>query len=315
MINWMDGHCDVLWRMWEQGKKAPSFYAEDSYDVTYPRLRRAGMKCQWFALFLPPSVPAGQRFKEALAQIDIFYTYVIGREEKMVPLTSLSDIDRLDEGQCGAILHLEGAEALEGNLTHLRMLYRLGVRQMGLTWNYANEVADGIQEERGGGFTRFGRELLAEMQRLRMVVDVSHLSERAFWEVMDVPDLAVVASHSNCRAICRHPRNLTDDQIRALIAKGGLIGLNFIPFFLNDQDDRAEVDDLYRHIDHLCALGGSDHLFFGSDFDGADQKLKDLEHMGKLPTWQKKLKVRYSKKEVEKWGWANGRRFYQRYFG
>lgn len=314
-MNWMDGHCDVLWRMWERGKKAPSFYEEDSYDVTYPRLHRSGVKCQWFALFLPPSVPAGQRFKEALKQIDYFYTYVIGTENKMVPLTSMSDIDQLNEGQCGAILHLEGAEALEGDLTNLRTLYRLGVRQVGLTWNYANEVADGIKEERNGGLTLFGREVIAEMKRLQMVVDVSHLSVRAFWEVMEIPDLAVVASHSNCRAICHHSRNLSNEQIRALIAKGGLIGLNFIPFFVNDRDEQAKADDLYRHIDHICALGGSDHLFFGSDFDGDDQKLKDLEHMGKLPTWQKKLMALYSKKEVEKWGWANGKRFYQRSFG
>lgn len=310
-MKWLDGHCDVLWRMWEKKENPPSFYKEDSYDVTYPRILQAKVKMQWFAIFIPPTVPQGQRLKEALQQIDLFYLNIVQNKEKMVPFASVESFYTLKKDQCGAILHLEGADALEGDISNLRILAQLGVRQVGLTWNFANDLADGIWEKRNGGLTHFGYEVVREMARLNMVVDVSHLSVQGFWDVMELDDIAVVASHSNCQSICSHKRNLSDEQIKALVAKKGLIGINFIPFFLYNTSHQAKVEDIYRHIDHLCQLGGSNSIYFGSDFDGDTEKLSGLEHMGKLPLFTKSLLRLYGRKEVENWIWNNGFKFYQ----
>lgn len=305
-MKWMDGHCDVLWRMWEDPNK--NFYLNQTgLDVQYEYIVQANMKLQIFAVFVPPSVKVGQRSKEALKQIDLFYEQVIGHEQYMVPVTSVDKLDSLRNAQCGALLALEGADALEGDLAMLRLFHRLGVRQIGLTWNYANEVADGIQEPRGGGLTQFGRELLSEMSRLQMIVDVSHLSEAGFYDVMETT-MPVVASHSNSRAICPHVRNLTDEQICLLIARDGLIGINFVPYFVAKQN--ATIADLCRHIEHICELGGEDHIFFGSDFDGEIQKIAGLENLSQLQHLQAELTVRYGEEIVQKWGFNNCYRFY-----
>lgn len=306
-MDWVDGHCDVLWRIWEDPAKC--FYQEDGgLDVTYASLIRSQVKLQVFAVFVPPTVNKGQRCREAFRQIDLFYQRIIGDGRKMVLLSAMDDLDHLTSEQCAALLCLEGAEALEGDLTLLRIFHRLGVRQLGLTWNVANEVADGILEERGGGLTNFGRKLLKEMERLQMIVDVSHLSEAAFWEVIEAGTLPVVASHANCRAICPHKRNLTDAQIEAIIAKKGLIGINFVPYFVAEH--QPSVSDVLRHIDHIASLHGEDVIFFGSDFDGELRKIPSLENMKQLNQFKKELLKRYPEDLVRKWGFENAYRFY-----
>ena len=309
-MRWIDGHCDVLWRMWEDPTK--DFYQEDGrLDVTYTSLIQAKVRLQVFAIFVPPFIQRGQRCREAFKQVDLFYRRIIRDGEKMVLLTSINELDQLSPKQCAALLSLEGAEALEGDLTLLHIFYRLGVRQLGLTWNVANEAADGILEERGGGLTQFGRKLLAEMERLQMIVDVSHLSEKAFWETIERVDLPVIASHSNCRAVCSHKRNLTDEQIQAIIKREGLIGINFVPYFVKEQ--APTIADLFRHLDHIVSMGGEEVIFFGSDFDGELKKIPSLEHMGKLNNFKKELVKRYSEHTVQKWGFENAYRFYSKH--
>ncbi len=128
---------------------------------------------------------------------------------------------------------VEGGEPLEGEIRILRVLYRLGVRGLGLTWNNRNELADGVGEDRtGGGLTSLGRQVVQEMNRLGMFVDVSHLSEPGFWNVMELCTAPVIASHSNCSAVWNHPRNLTDRQIKAIAEHGGVIGVNLVPDFV-----------------------------------------------------------------------------------
>lgn len=308
-MRWIDGHCDVLWKMWEDPTK--DFYkADEQLDVTYSSLIQSHVKMQVFAVFVPPTVRQGQRFREGLRQIDIFYRKIIGDEDKMVVLSSMDELDHLSDDQCAAFLSLEGAEALEGDLTLLHIFYRLGVRQLGLTWNFANEVADGILEDRGGGLTGFGRKLLKEMERLQMIVDVSHLSDKAFWEIIEDVDLPILASHSNCRAICSHKRNLTDEQIQAIMMKGGIIGINFVPYFVAEEEPK--IADILRHIDHILSMGGEDVIFFGSDFDGVAKKIPGLENMQQLDQLKKELLDRYPEELVRKWGFENAYRFYEK---
>src|SRR5690606_36677401 len=152
----------------------------------------------------------------------------------------------------------EGGDLLCGSLEVLRCLRRLGVGVQGLTWNERNDLADGVVEAaRAGGLTRFGRQVVAEMNRLGMAIDVSHLAEPGFWDVLDLPSQPVMASPSYARSVCDHVRNLTDDQIRALAANGGIMGLNFCPPILHPQ--RTDVDRLEDHALHVLKLVGPDH--------------------------------------------------------
>jgi len=164
----------------------------------------------------------------------------------------------------------------------LRLLFHLGLRAIGLTWNHANWAADGVLEPRQGGLTAKGRKLVEECERLGIIVDVSHLSERGFWEMADRAERSFIASHSNAQALCPHPRNLTDDQIKALIAVDGRIGITYVPYFVKESGS-ATIDDVVRHIDHIASLGGARHLMLGSDFDGIEQYVDSLRSPGDVP--------------------------------
>ncbi|MDN4594404.1 dipeptidase [Polycladomyces subterraneus] len=310
---WIDGHCDVLYKMWKSGGNL-SFYAPDSsLDVTFSSAQRSRLLMQVFAIWVPEEVSRHLAWHVALRQVDLFYERIVQDSTRTFVITESSHLDQLREGKLGAFLLLEGADALQGEIAYLRTLYRLGVRQVGLTWNHANEAADGIEEPRGGGLTRFGQQLIKEMARLGMIVDVSHLSVRGFWDVMEYTDVPVVASHSNCYAVCPHPRNLGDDQIRALIERGGLIGITFVPKFVHQQGKEARWDHLFRHIDHICHLGGAGSIAFGSDFDGTEEKIPGLAHAGDFADFAEKLMKRYPEEWVRKWTGENWLTFYRTY--
>lgn len=311
-MRWIDGHCDVLWRIWEDETK-DFYHHRGGLDVTYQYLIQSQVKLQIFAVFVPPSVPQAHRYKEVIKQIHLFYQQVIGDGQRIVPIRQMAELDQLKENQCGAMLTLEGADPIGTDLTLLDELHQLGVQQIGLTWNRANAVADGILEKRGRGLTDFGRQFLQEMARLKMVVDVSHISEAGFWDVVESFSVPVVASHSNCRTICGHIRNLTDEQIKALIQKDGLIGINFVPFFVAEHEPK--LTNLFDHIDHIVSLGGENHLFFGSDFDGEVDKIPGLESMKQLNNLKNELLKRYPQEMVWKWGFQNGYRFYAKNIG
>ncbi|HEY8498476.1 MAG TPA: dipeptidase [Limnochordales bacterium] len=251
--------------------------------VDLPRLRQGGVGVQVFSVFVPPAVPTPYNALRALAILDALAAEVERAAGAVIWVRRAADLDEVRRTRkVGVIASLEGCEVLAGSLAVLRTLYRLGVRAAGLTWNVRNELADGVGEPRGAGLTAFGREAVAEMERLGMVVDVSHLSEAGFWEVMEVATRPVIASHSNARAVCDHVRNLTDDQIRALARKGGVMGINFFPGFLR-QDGQATLEDVVRHIDHVVELVGPDHVGLGSDYDGITRVPQGLEDPSRLP--------------------------------
>ncbi len=176
----------------------------------------------------------------------------------------------------GALLAIEDGRALCGSLSNLRMFYDLGVRTLTLAWNDDNELTDGIASKRGAGLTDFGKAVVREMNRLKMMVDVSHITERGFWDVMEESQAPVMASHSNAKSICGHRRNLTDEQIRALIEKKGIICVNLYPQFVSDEG-KASFRDIVTHIAHILSLGGENYIGLGSDFDGVDSLPKDME--------------------------------------
>jgi membrane dipeptidase len=187
-----------------------------------------------------------------------------------------------NSGKIAMVLAIENGIVVGNDLSLLRNYYRLGVRLMGLTWNHRNQLGDGVGAFRGRrGLTAFGRETVREMQRLGMIVDVSHMNERTFWQVLEATEGPVVATHSNAFSVCKSPRNLTDSQIKALSERGGFIGLNFCPGFLNDSGE-ATLDDVVRHAEYIAEVGGTRVLAIGSDFDGIIDVPAGLEHIGKM---------------------------------
>ncbi|MCA1053589.1 dipeptidase [Rossellomorea aquimaris] len=297
-----DAHCDVLMKLYIDPDKL-SFQSKDDLHITYPQLKEIGGKVQLFAIYIPSYLKAGQRFEAALKMVNLFHNRIIDRHPDVKFVTSKKEIANLKEHEIGAMLTLEGAEAVEEDIGKLEILYRLGVRSVGLTWNWANAAADGALEPRGGGLTNFGYEMAEFLNQKRMWADVSHLSEKSFWDLIEVARYPI-ASHSNAYSICPNPRNLRNDQIEALIQKDSVIGITFVPQFLNKKGN-AELTDIVRHVEHICSLGGEDHIGFGSDFDGIDQTVKGLSSYRYYDNLIETLQRYYNDRQIENFLFGN----------
>lgn len=293
-----DGHCDALSKLLDTGG---NLYENPKLQVDLKRLLSAGVRLQVFAIFVKPIHHPHHSVPETLRLIDLFYRECAAHPQLRL-VKSGSDLDHVlgDSQTVGALLSIEGGESLGYDLSALRIYKRLGVRLVTLTWNHRNMLADGASEEdTGGGLTAFGRQVVAELQRLQMAIDVSHLSRSGFWSLVEVADAPLIASHSNCRALCDHPRNLDDDQIRAIASRGGLICVNFVPSHLK-ASGRATLEDVRRHIDHICEVVGPQYVGLGSDFDGIDSTPVGLSDAGKLPALAVHLfKGGYSQEQVQ----------------
>ena len=266
----VDGHCDTLGDVLE-GKRT---LAERSVlgHVDLPRLRAGGVTAQIFACFTPIHEYHRGATPYALRMIDVLHQTIDAHPDDLLLATRADDIRRAKaEGKVAGILGLEGAEPLGNNLAVLRSFYRLGVRVLGLTWNFRNEVADGVMEgPRALGLSPFGIRVVEECNRLGVLIDVSHLAPAGLEDVLRVSQRPVIASHSNARALCDHERNLSDAQIEAIARGGGLIGVTFVDAFLRRPAAEATVNHVLDHIDHLLRVAGPEHVMIGSDFDGAD---------------------------------------------
>lgn len=270
--------------------------------IDLPRLMEGEVDCQVFAVYVSPLFhPASLR--RALQMIDVFYSEVDKNSDKIALCTSFADILRTqNEGKISALLSIEGGEPLEGDLGVLRMLYKLGVRALTLTHSPRNRLGDGCGEKGSrGGLTSFGAQVVKEMNKLGMVVDVSHINEQGFWDVIKTTKSPIIASHSNARALCDHVRNLKDDQIKALAEKGGVIGVTFVRTFLSKDVEMVTVDNVLDHIDHIADLVGVEHVGIGSDYDGMGQAPKGLEDVTKVSNITRGLVTRgYSDNDIEK---------------
>lgn len=266
-----DAHCDVLMKLFMDPQI--SFIDSDRIHITKQSLIKEGAKVQCFAIYIPESVHPNLRFSAALKMVDLFYEKIlIEREMKFV--RSRADMAALKENEIGAILTLEGCDCIEQDLLKLKTLLRLGVTSVGLTWNRANFVADGALEPRGAGVSNFGQEVIRLLNEQSIWCDVSHLSEAAFWDTIQLADYPI-ASHSNVYHLCAHPRNLKDDQILALLQKNAVIGVTFVPQFLTNQPI-ASIADILKHIEYIASLGGKHQIGLGSDFDGIEQTVDQL---------------------------------------
>ena len=265
-----DTHSDTLYAMGVQ--HAPA----DRLMITPERLRQGGVTLQVFALWT-----GGKGNKGDVAGI-------VQAELSQVPgliaagLRQVTDPADAKVGEQCFMLSVEGGEVFEPGL-HTVQLYRdKGVRMAALLWN--NENALGYPAKSGDkrGLTDYGLQVAREMQRVGMAVDVSHLNEAGFYDLFAKTDRPPMASHSCCRALCDHFRNLTDEQLRLMIREGGFVGVNFYPHFLSE-DGKADAALVARHIDHICQLGGAEIVGFGSDFDGIETTPDNVRHPGDIP--------------------------------
>ncbi|OAB45042.1 dipeptidase [Paenibacillus antarcticus] len=302
MAGVVDFHCDVLSKMTEN--TTMTFLNDNRLDVTYERLQQGEVMLQCFAIYL--SEKWGRpRFEYILNGIDVFRNRVIPVGNGVEWLRWKEEVNQIGNGKPWGMLSIEGADGLEGNMFNVKTAYELGVRFLGLTWNYANWAADGVLEPRNGGFTRKGRQLVELCNDIGMLLDVSHLSQGGFWELVSMTKRPFIASHSNAYAICSHARNLSDTQIQAIVEIDGRIGLTFVPMFVKEGVSVVTPRDLIPHIEHMCELGAEKHLMFGSDFDGIDSWIEGLEHPGKYPKLAELLLQYYSEKQVNSWLFGN----------
>jgi membrane dipeptidase len=281
----IDGHTDYILSVLETGR---DFFAESAVGhVDLPRARRGGVAAMLSAVFVRDAYLPTQALAQTLRATDKLLEMERASGGALRLVTSVSQLERcLEDGTFGVIVHFEGAEAIDPEFAVLRLAYRLGLRSLGLTWSRPNIFAKGVGPEDGGrGLTGLGRKLVGACNEMGIVIDVSHLNDAGFWDVIECSTQPVVASHSNCRSLCPVARNLSDEQIRALAAKGGLLGINFHVGFLRagaEHPDEATIADVIAHIDHVVELVGVDHVAFGSDFDGATMP-HDLPDVAALP--------------------------------
>ena len=297
----VDGHCDTILEIMNHKRNLEKKSTTGHLDI--PRMKEGGINVQFFAVFIEDIYKPDRSLKRTLQLIDCFYKEIERNRDDISLVINYNQIKEVNKaGKIAAILSIEGGEALEGDLGVLRVLYRLGVRLLTLTWNQRNRIADGMGESRtGSGLTEFGLKVIDEMNDLRMLIDVSHLSETGFWDVIKRSKTPIVVSHSNCYALCPHLRNLKDEQIKALADKDGVIGITFVPDFLTQEKRKTSVKDVVKHIDYFVEKVGVDYVGLGSDFDGTGELPLGLEGVDKIPNLTEELLDRgYKEREIEK---------------
>ena len=265
-------------------------------ELNIPKMKEGGVDAAFFAVDV--TLAWKNHLAYALDAFGFFKAEVEANSDDILIARTAGDIIRAkSEGKIAAVLVIENSEGVERSLNVLAMLHEVGVRSITLTHNLNTWAGAGNEEhDSGGGLTHFGEDLVREMNLLGILVDVSHVSERMFFDALEVTEKPVIASHSNSKAICDHPRNLSDEQIKVLAESGGSIGITFVPPFIDDNE--PSLERMLDHIDHIVEQVGDDHVGLGSDFDGGGDMFKDATE---YPTITDALLARgYSAESVRK---------------
>lgn len=315
----VDMHCDTIGELWKAEKAGkPISLRSNSLHIDLEKMQKGDYLLQNFAMF----VFLGREkdpLVNVLEMIDVYNRAMAENADIIGPVLNYEDIEKnRAAGKLSGMLTIEEGAVLKGNPYVVRSLYQLGVRMLTLTWNFENEIGypntivkvKDYDPSRHYGLKPEGIEIVREMNRVGMIVDVSHLGDDGFWDVVKYCDGPFVASHSNARAVCNHTRNMTDDMIRALADKGGVMGLNFCGDFLNP-NGKSRVEDMVRHAKHIINVGGSDILGLGTDYDGIDGDL-ELDHCDKMPLLAQEMERQgFSTQQIEKIFHGNVLRLYR----
>lgn len=294
----IDAHNDLFTRVLDSQYDPSTRHTAAAGHTDLPRLIESGITAQWMAAWVDaPYAQAtpGASYARALTYLDTIARWVARHPGDLIAATTAADVRRAKhEGKVAILVGVEGGHAIEGSLDHLRELHRRGARYLTLTWNNGNAWAGssvGVDATRTGGLTPFGGEVVREMNRLGMLIDVSHVSEATFADVLAASSAPVIASHSSARALADHLRNLTDAQLRALADHGGVACINFYSRFLADDYPTPAppgvaplpLSVLIDHIDHVASVAGIDHVGLGSDFDGISAVPDQMEDVTAMP--------------------------------
>jgi membrane dipeptidase len=333
----IDAHNDLPSKMIDDGYNAdvrhvPGF-AKDQGESDLPRLVESGITAQFLSAWVdaPYALQTpDQSWQRVQVYLDTIHAFVDRHPDRLVFATTARQVrDAKRQGKVAILIGVEGGHAIENSLDHLRELHRRGVRYMTLTWNNGNAWAGssiGVNGTRTGGLTDLGRGIVREMNRLGILVDISHVSDSTFFDAVATSSDPVIASHSSARAINSHPRNMSDDQLRAIARNGGVVNVNFYSNFL-DPRFRASKDSIDRlfeteaqrdaavrtvprpslsvlldHIDHIARVAGVDHVGLGSDFDGVGGLLPaGMDDVTRMPIIAQGLLDRgYSERDIRK---------------
>jgi len=299
----IDLHCDTMMHLIDQPHLK---LKKNNLSVDINKLKAGSGLAQFFALYIDLKEHPNA-LQRCLSMLDVFYQEIEANPTDIALARNYQEMCVLRQaGKIAAFLTIEEGGALQGRLENLRNFYRLGVRLLTLTWNYPNEIGypNCAEKDKALGLTEFGQQVVHEMNRLGMIIDVSHLSDGGFYDVSRLSSKPFVASHSNARAVWNHGRNLTDDMIVLLAKKGGVMGINFSGSFLGGSDI-SKVDDMVDHIKHIYQVGGIDVLALGTDFDGIEFTLEiaNMAEMRKL--FEALNKKGFTENQIEKIAYKN----------
>lgn len=317
----VDMHCDTILRLYDEGGNL----LENEFNIDLRKMIKGDYLLQNFAMF----VNLGEKddpLTKAQRLIDLYYQEIEKNKDLIKPIFSYQDIeDNQRDGLMSAMLTLEEGAVINNDLAVLRNYYRLGVRMITLTWNYPNgigypnlistkEYKDLYHINTQDGLTDFGIEYVREMERLGIIIDVSHLGDAGFYDVLKYTTKPFVASHSNARSVCGVARNMSDDMIKLLAKRNGVMGINFCGDFLkasNTGGVRSCIEDMVKHILYIRDLVGIDYVGLGSDFDGISQDL-ELKDASMMPMLKDALfEAGLKEEEIEKVFYKNVLRLYQ----
>ncbi len=317
----IDLHCDTITRLMscEDSEKTLS---NNDFHITISKLKQSNYMLQTFAIFTPYDCKEGRENFVARG-IDRFYQEINNHSDVIAVAYNYEDIiSNYKSGKISAMLSLEEGDVMNQDISKLSYYYDLGVRMIGLTWNYPNAIGypnidatrscsfDNIDTK--NGLTKYGIEYVKEMERLKMIIDVSHASDAVFYDVLKYTKKPFIASHSNARKITDVGRNLSDDMIDKISKRGGVIGINFCSLFTTTKDHVfGYISDLVAHIEYIVSIGGIDVVALGSDFDGIGDDI-EITNASKMHLLFDALKVRgFSDEDISKIAYKNICRVYK----
>lgn len=325
----IDMHCDTISELYKDHVMGGSAsILENAMMIDLKKMQKGDYGLQNFALFTNLERAEGKPFEYCMKLLDTFYTEMEAHSDLIGIVKSYGDIEKnWRSGKMSALLTIEEGGVCQGELEFLRNFYRLGVRMMTLTWNYKNGLAfPNRREKRENGRTRMvpdtengltgtGIAFVREMERLGMIIDISHLNDAGIWDVFRHTSKPFVASHSNARAVASHPRNLTDEMIRALAERGGIMGINYYSCFLWDfaegETELSRISDMVEHMKYIRNVGGIGCLGLGSDFDGIECEL-EMKDASALPLLADAMKrAGFTQSDIEAVFYKNVLRVYR----
>ena len=319
-MNIIDFHCDTISQLYDlkQGGEDINL-RKNRLHLDIEKMRKSDYMLQVFASYVDLG-SNNKPLESCLNYIDLLHNEAEKNNEHIGIVYTYEDIlKNIEKNKMSALLSIEEGGVCKGNLSLLRNFHRLGVRMMTLTWNYENELAypNGYfcdKENKRKGLKEKGFEFINEMERLGIIIDVSHLSDDGIYDVYNNTTKPFIASHSNARGLCSHQRNLTDDMIKKIGERGGLIGVNFYSSFLNDNykcSDTSKIDDIINHMKYISNIGGIDCVGIGSDFDGIDCPLEFVDASNTQLIYHKMKKLGFREEEIEKIFYKNALRLFK----